>query len=146
MHHLWKQWQEETNLPCESRAKATRAKVINDLGEALLAELNKERFTPAVPVEALIMQAVYLKSLEAKARKRAGVLLKLHTIAVKGYLDLEAQRLRIERKLTKVTVLGAKQGNPKQFIGKPELLEQWSELSAEELDERIAMLEELEEE
>lgn len=143
MFHLWQQWQSEVGLPCETRAQAIRAKVINDLGEALLAEINTARFTPAPPVEALLMQAVYLRSLEAAARKRAKILSKLYSTQVSRYLDLEAQRLKIEKKLTKVTVLGAKNHAPKQVVGRTELIKQWGDLSIEELDEKIAELEEM---
>lgn len=93
-----------------------------------------------------IIEISYLRQLENAARKRMSILYKLHQSVHDHVLELEKQRLRLERLFIPVTHINLKRRETTQYVSpksREEILASWKGLPQAEVEKLIQQLETL---
>jgi hypothetical protein len=93
-----------------------------------------------------IIEISYLRQLENAARKRMAILYKLHQSVYDHVLELEKQRLRLERLFIPVTHINLKHRETTQYVSpksREEILLSWKGLPQAEVEKLIQQLETL---
>jgi hypothetical protein len=94
-----------------------------------------------------IIEISYLRQLENAARKRMSILYKLHQSVYDHVLELEKQRLLLERLFIPVTHISLKRRETAQYVSpksREEILNSWKGLPQAEVEKLLKQLEGLE--
>lgn len=113
--------------------------------EALGAYRRKPEKLPNTLDEGLA-EIAYLKAIESSVRRRQGILLRLVDATRRHIIDLEYERLQLEKLYIPVTHCKFPTKAPVQHIrpkSRDEVLESWKSKSQEEIEKMIAELENL---